>query len=132
MRALCKCLGLDASGSAVGVSHVQQPEKISLHWVKSVNAFHQNRGAAAVFRTIPAKVMTMEALGPGPIFNTIADAPRGLVIVTGPDLTSPCNRESRRATRCGVRMATSPGLKRASNASPKHTAKEMESRRNVP
>ena len=49
-----------------------------------VNAFHQNRGAAAVFRTIPAKVMTMEALGLGPIFNTIADAPRGLVIVTGP------------------------------------------------
>jgi twitching motility protein PilT len=49
-----------------------------------VNAFHQNRGAAAVFRTIPAKVMTMEALGLGPIFNSIADAPRGLVIVTGP------------------------------------------------
>ena len=49
-----------------------------------VNAFHQNRGAAAVFRTIPAKVMTMEALGLGPIFKTTADAPRGLVIVTGP------------------------------------------------
>ena len=28
--------------------------------------------------------MTMEALGLGPIFNSIADAPRGLVIVTGP------------------------------------------------
>ena len=49
-----------------------------------VNAFHQNRGAAAVFRTIPAKAMTMEELGLGPIFKTIADAPRGLVIVTGP------------------------------------------------
>jgi twitching motility protein PilT len=49
-----------------------------------VNAFHQNRGAAVVFRTIPAKAMTMEELGLGPIFKTIADAPRGLVIVTGP------------------------------------------------
>jgi len=49
-----------------------------------VNAFHQNRGVAAVFRTIPAKAMTMEELGLGPIFKTIADAPRGLVIVTGP------------------------------------------------
>ena len=49
-----------------------------------VNAFHQNRGAGAVFRTIPAKVLTLEALGLGPIFKTIADSPRGLVIVTGP------------------------------------------------
>ena len=49
-----------------------------------VNAFHQNRGAGAVFRTIPAEVVTLETLGLGPIFKTIADAPRGLVIVTGP------------------------------------------------
>jgi len=49
-----------------------------------VNAFHQNRGAGAVFRTIPSDVVTMQALGLGPIFQTIADAPRGLVIVTGP------------------------------------------------
>lgn len=49
-----------------------------------VNAFHQNRGAGAVFRTIPSDVVTMQGLGLGPIFQTIADAPRGLVIVTGP------------------------------------------------
>jgi twitching motility protein PilT len=49
-----------------------------------VNAFHQNRGAAAAFRSIPAKAMTMEDLDLGPIFKTIADAPRGLVIATGP------------------------------------------------
>lgn len=49
-----------------------------------VNVFHHNRGAGAVFRTIPSDVVTMEALGLGPIFKTIADAPRGLVIVTGP------------------------------------------------
>lgn len=49
-----------------------------------VNAFHQNRGVGVVFRTIPAEVVTMEGLGLGPIFKTIADAPRGLVIVTGP------------------------------------------------
>jgi twitching motility protein PilT len=49
-----------------------------------VNAFHQNRGPGAVFRTIPAEVVTMQKLGLDPIFKTIADAPRGLVIATGP------------------------------------------------
>ena len=49
-----------------------------------VNAFMQNRGAAAVFRTIPAKVLTMEQLGMGEIFRKISDVPRGLVVVTGP------------------------------------------------
>ncbi len=49
-----------------------------------VNAFNQNRGAAAVFRTIPAKVLTMEDLGLGEVFRNIAEVPRGLVLVTGP------------------------------------------------
>lgn len=49
-----------------------------------VNAFHQYRGAAAVLRTVPANVMTMEQLGMGPIFQEIASYPRGLVLVTGP------------------------------------------------
>jgi twitching motility protein PilT len=49
-----------------------------------VNAFNQNRGAAAVFRTIPSKVLTMEDLGLGEVFRNIADVPRGLVLVTGP------------------------------------------------
>lgn len=49
-----------------------------------VNAFNQNRGAAAVFRTIPSKVLTMEELGMGDIFRKIANVPRGLVVVTGP------------------------------------------------
>ncbi|MCY1266205.1 Twitching mobility protein [compost metagenome] len=49
-----------------------------------VNAFNQNRGAGAVFRTIPSKVLTMEDLGLGETFKRIADVPRGLVLVTGP------------------------------------------------
>ncbi|TVP91274.1 MAG: type IV pilus twitching motility protein PilT [Pseudomonadaceae bacterium] len=49
-----------------------------------VNAFNQQRGASAVFRTIPSKVLTMEELGLGDTFKKIADAPRGLVLVTGP------------------------------------------------
>ncbi len=49
-----------------------------------VNAFNQNRGAGAVFRTIPSKVMTMEDLGMGQIFKDIAEYPRGIVLVTGP------------------------------------------------
>jgi twitching motility protein PilT len=49
-----------------------------------VNAFNQNRGAGAVFRTIPSKVLTMEDLGMGEVFRKITDVPRGLVLVTGP------------------------------------------------
>ena len=49
-----------------------------------VNAFNQNRGCGAAFRTIPSKVLSMEDLGLGEIFHKISDAPRGLVLVTGP------------------------------------------------
>lgn len=49
-----------------------------------VNAFNQNRGAGAVFRTIPAKVQSMDELGMGEVFRKMTDAPRGLVLVTGP------------------------------------------------
>jgi len=49
-----------------------------------VNAFNQNRGAGAVFRTIPSKVLTMSDLGLGQTFRDIAAVPRGLVLVTGP------------------------------------------------
>nr|WP_321271105.1 type IV pilus twitching motility protein PilT [uncultured Tolumonas sp.] len=49
-----------------------------------VNAFNQSRGVAAVFRTIPSKVLTLDDLGAPPIFQTIAENPRGLVLVTGP------------------------------------------------
>ena len=49
-----------------------------------VNAFNQNRGAGAVFRTIPSKVLTMEDLGLGQIFKDICGYPRGIVLVTGP------------------------------------------------
>lgn len=49
-----------------------------------VNAFNHNRGAGAVFRTIPSKVLTMEDLGLGKIFTELSLLPRGMVLVTGP------------------------------------------------
>ncbi len=49
-----------------------------------VNAFNQNRGAGAVFRTIPSKVLSMDDLGMGEVFRRITESPRGLVLVTGP------------------------------------------------
>ncbi|MCG7918690.1 MAG: type IV pilus twitching motility protein PilT [Candidatus Thiodiazotropha taylori] len=49
-----------------------------------VNAFNQARGASAVFRTIPSKVLTLDDLGCPQIFRDIVDVPRGLVLVTGP------------------------------------------------
>ena len=49
-----------------------------------VNAYNQYRGAAAVFRTIPSKILTLEDLNAPKIFADLALKPRGLVLVTGP------------------------------------------------
>ncbi|MDQ2070620.1 type IV pilus twitching motility protein PilT [Natronospira bacteriovora] len=49
-----------------------------------VNAFNQKRGAGAVFRTIPSKILTLEDLNAPKIFSDIAENPRGIVLVTGP------------------------------------------------
>jgi len=49
-----------------------------------VNAFVQNRGAAAVMRTIPSKILSLEDLKCPKIFKDISEYPRGIVLVTGP------------------------------------------------
>jgi len=49
-----------------------------------VNAFNQDRGAAAVLRTIPSKVLSLEDLHAPKIFADLSLKPRGLVLVTGP------------------------------------------------
>jgi twitching motility protein PilT len=49
-----------------------------------VNAFNQDRGAAAVLRTIPSKILSLEELNTPKIFAELALKPRGLVLVTGP------------------------------------------------
>jgi len=49
-----------------------------------VNAFHQDRGAAGVFRTIPSTVKSLQELGCPPLFEAITRQPRGLILVTGP------------------------------------------------
>ena len=67
-----ECLETDFSFEVPGIARFR------------VNAFNQNRGAGAVFRTIPSKVLTMDDLGMGEVFRKITDVPRGLVLVTGP------------------------------------------------
>ncbi|EGF31215.1 Twitching motility protein PilT [Oxalobacteraceae bacterium IMCC9480] len=49
-----------------------------------VNAFNQDRGAAAVLRTIPSKILSLEQLNAPRIFAELSLKPRGLVLVTGP------------------------------------------------
>jgi len=49
-----------------------------------VNAFNHQRGAGAVFRTIPSTILSLEQLGCPIIFQEISRNPRGLVLVTGP------------------------------------------------
>jgi len=49
-----------------------------------VNCFHHDRGVGGAFRTIPDSVWTLEDIGSPPIFRDIIDAPRGLILMTGP------------------------------------------------
>ncbi len=49
-----------------------------------VNAFNQDRGPAAVFRTIPSVVLSLDELTAPSVFREICMKPRGLVLVTGP------------------------------------------------
>ncbi len=49
-----------------------------------VNAFNQDRGAAAVFRTIPSNVLSLEDLAAPEVFRDVCQQARGLVLVTGP------------------------------------------------
>ena len=49
-----------------------------------VNAFNQDRGPAAVFRTIPSVVLSLDDLNAPQIFRELVKKPRGLILVTGP------------------------------------------------
>ena len=49
-----------------------------------VNAFNQNRGAGAVFRSIPSTILSLDDLQAPKIFRDLCMLPRGLVLVTGP------------------------------------------------
>lgn len=49
-----------------------------------VNAFQQNRGPGAVFRTIPSKVLTLTDLKAPTLFGDLMNKPKGLILVTGP------------------------------------------------
>ncbi len=49
-----------------------------------VNAFNQNRGPSAAFRTIPSTILTLDDLGCPRFFQEVTRHPRGLILVTGP------------------------------------------------
>jgi twitching motility protein PilT len=49
-----------------------------------VNAFFQRGSVGAAFRLVPGKIRTLEELGLPPVLHTLAEKPRGLVLVTGP------------------------------------------------
>lgn len=48
-----------------------------------VNAFEQQRGAGAVFRSITSQVPSLEGLGLGEVFKGLCGLSQGLVLVTG-------------------------------------------------
>jgi twitching motility protein PilT len=48
------------------------------------NMFNQRGAVAAVYRLIPEKIRTFQELGLPSVMATLADRPRGLVLVTGP------------------------------------------------
>ena len=49
-----------------------------------VNAFNQDRGPAAVFRTIPSEVLTLDDLDAPQIFRELTEKHKGMILVTGP------------------------------------------------
>lgn len=49
-----------------------------------VNVFRQRKGEAAVFRTIPAKILTLDELGMPAILKQLCEKEKGLILVTGP------------------------------------------------
>src|ERR671913_2619857 len=48
------------------------------------NVFNQRGAVAAVYRVIPEVIKTFSELGLPPVIATLAERPRGLVLVTGP------------------------------------------------
>ncbi|MCD6046287.1 MAG: type pilus twitching motility protein PilT [Gammaproteobacteria bacterium] len=49
-----------------------------------VNVFHQERGPAAVFRVIPATVLSLQQLNLPTVISTLVNKSSGLILVTGP------------------------------------------------
>ena len=49
-----------------------------------VNAFFQRGSVGAAFRLVPGKIRTLEDLNLPPVLHSLAEKPRGLVLVTGP------------------------------------------------
>lgn len=49
-----------------------------------VNAFNHNRGAGAVFRTIPEEILSIDDFGIAKTLKQLCDLPNGIILVTGP------------------------------------------------
>jgi len=49
-----------------------------------VNFFHQLKGLAAVFRTIPEAILSIEELGVPPLLSQLVEKEKGLILMTGP------------------------------------------------
>ena len=48
-----------------------------------VNVFNQQRGSAAVFRTIPSRIKTLEELNTPPLFANLMNKNKGLILFKG-------------------------------------------------
>jgi twitching motility protein PilT len=90
-----------------------------------VNAFVQQRGAAAVMRTIPSKILSLDDLKCPKIFEEIADQPRGIVLVTGPDRLGQVDHARRRWSTTSTRTSratSSPSRTRSSSCTSRRSA----------
>ena len=68
----------DRTGDADFAHEVQGVARFRMNWFRNL------RGEAAVMRTIPTKVPTLEELKFPPIIKSLCDLTKGLVVVTGP------------------------------------------------
>ena len=60
------------------------------------NLFNQRGAVAAVYRLIPEKIRGFDELNLPPVLATLAEKPRGLVLVTGPTGSPASRRRWRR------------------------------------
>ena len=58
--------------------------------------FNQRGAVGAVYRLIPEKIRSFQELGLPPVLATLAERPRGLVLVTGPTGIAASRRRWRR------------------------------------
>jgi twitching motility protein PilT len=87
-----------------------------------VNAFFQRGSVGAAFRLVPGEIRTLEQLGLPPVLHTLAEKPRGLVLVTGPTGSGKSTPRSSTRSTTRARITSSRSRIRSSSSTATRSA----------